>query len=140
MVETGTGVLPAYTETLPRRPESASDARRLLRLALNVWGMDGVRDAAEMVLSELVTNAVVHARRDSVRVTVTRLGEARVRVAVVDLSREHPRPRTPGVNDEGGRGLEIVEALSHGRWGVDPKRWGKQVWADLDASDGDFGE
>ncbi|MFD5790487.1 ATP-binding protein [Streptomyces sp. NPDC127037] len=132
MVETGTGVLPAYTETLRRRPESASDARQLLRLALNVWDLDGVRDAAEMVISELVTNAVVHARRDSIRVTVTRLGADAVRVAVVDMSREHPTPRTPGVNDEGGRGLGIVEALSGGRWGVEPKAWGKQVWADLE--------
>ncbi|MGW3498164.1 ATP-binding protein [Streptomyces sp. NPDC001020] len=131
MVETGTGTLPAYTETLPRVPESARHARRLVGLALDVWGMSGVRDVAEVLVSELLTNAVKHARRDSVRVTVTRLSRERVRVAVVDLSRRHPRPRAASANEESGRGLEIVKALSRGWWGVDTLSFGKRVWADV---------
>ena len=131
MVETGTGTLPAYTETLPRSPESVRSARRLVDLALDVWGMGaGLRDSAELVVSELVTNAVEHARRDSVRVTVTRLGDDRVQVAVVDLSWKHPEIRPAGADEESGRGLEIVDALSGGRWGVEPLPWGKRVWAE----------
>ena len=140
MLETGTGTLPAYTETLPRSPESARDARRLVSLALDVWGMNGVRDVAEVVVSELLTNAVKHARRDSVRVTVTRLSRERVQVAVVDLSRKHPQPRAASANEESGRGLEIVNALSRGRWGVDTLPWGKRVWADLSHGEETAGE
>ncbi|MFI6701634.1 ATP-binding protein [Streptomyces sp. NPDC050509] len=140
MVETGTGTLPAYTETLPRAPESAYGARRLLHLALDVWGMNSVRDTAEVVISELVTNAIAHARRDSVRVTVTRLSDERVQVAVVDLSREHPKPRPAGPDEETGRGMEIVEALSGGRWGVEPLPWGKRVWAELGLLEAEPGE
>ena len=140
MLETGTGTLPAYTETLPRSPESVRDARCLVGLALDVWGMNGVRDVAEVVVSELLTNAVKHARRDSVRVTVTRLSHERVQVAVVDMSRQNPRPRAASANEESGRGLEIVNVLSRGRWGVDPLPWGKRVWADLSPGEETAGE
>ncbi|AXG77549.1 ATP-binding protein [Streptomyces paludis] len=140
VLETGTGTLPAYTETLLRAPESARDARRLIGLALTVWGMDAMRDSAEVVVSELLTNAVLHARRESVRVTVTRLSDERVRVAVVDLSRKHPRHRPADPSEESGRGLEIVNVLSGGRWGVDAMAWGKRVWAELGAPAGESGE
>lgn len=131
MVETGAGPMPAYTETLPRAAASARRARRLVRLALDVWGLPDVQDVAELVVSELLTNAVLHARRNQVRVTVVRLGEKRVRVAVVDLSKELPAPRAADGDEESGRGLGIVEELSGGRWGVDPLPWGKRVWATL---------
>ncbi|MFI0934553.1 ATP-binding protein [Streptomyces sp. NPDC021019] len=131
VIETGAGPMPAYTETLPRVAASAQCARRMVRLALDVWGLPGVQDAAELVVSELLTNSVLHARRDSVRVTVTRLGQGRVRVAVVDLSRDRPAVRAADDDAESGRGLDIVETLSCGRWGVDPLPWGKRVWADL---------
>ncbi|MFH8221724.1 ATP-binding protein [Streptomyces sp. NPDC018057] len=141
MVETGTGTLPAYTETLPRTSVSVSRARRLVVLALNVWGMDeDLRDSAQLVISELLTNAVQHARRDSVRVTVTRLGDQRVRVSVVDLCRKRPQRRAARANEEGGRGLEIVDFLSGGKWGVDPMPWGKHVWVDLGAGEEPPGE
>ncbi|WP_257142031.1 ATP-binding protein [Streptomyces sp. sk226] len=106
-----------------------------MRLALAVWGLPGVQDAAELVVSELVANAVLHARRDSVRVTVSRLGEKSVRVAVVDLSKCMPAARTAGDDQESGRGLDIVEALSGGRWGTEPLPWGKSVWAELGEKD-----
>lgn len=140
MVETGTGTLPAYTETLPRTPESARAARRLVHLAPNAWGLNGLQDAAEIVISELLTNAVLHARRDSVRVTVTRLSDERAQVAVVDLSRKQPEPRPAGSEEESGRGLEIVDVLSGGRWGVEPVPWGKRVWAELGPGEGELGE
>ncbi|MEU5660529.1 ATP-binding protein [Streptomyces sp. NPDC047737] len=137
MVETGTGTLPTYTETLPRIPESARTARRLVDLALTVWDMNEVRDAAEMVVSELLANAVHHARCESVRLTVTRLSDSRVQVSVVDRSRAHPRRRAAGSMEESGRGLGIVNALAHGRWGVDSLAWGKRVWADLEVTSGE---
>lgn len=123
------------TETLPRMPESARLARRLVSATLRVWGLEELEDAAQLVVAALMSNAVVHAKRDSVRVTVTRLHQRRVRVALVDLSRELPQLRPVGAQAESGRGLEIVNALSRGRWGVDPLPWGKRVWAELSAAE-----
>ncbi|MEV4879838.1 ATP-binding protein [Streptomyces cyaneofuscatus] len=60
---------------------------------------------------------------------MAQLGGGRVRVSVVDLSKEHPTARATDADAESGRGLVIVEALSSGRWGVDPLPWGKRVWA-----------
>lgn len=104
-----------------------------MKLALCVWGLERVRDSGEVVVSELLTNAVVHARRESVRVTATRVSADRIRIAVVDLSKELPMPRAAGDDDEGGRGLKLVAAMSRGQWGVDPLARGKRVWAELGA-------
>ncbi|MFD9422324.1 MULTISPECIES: ATP-binding protein [unclassified Streptomyces] len=140
MVETGAGYLPAYAETLPRSAGCVGDARRLVALALDVWGLDEIRDAAELVVSELMTNAVLHAARDSVRVTVTHLGEGRVQVVVTDMSKELPTYRVADADQKSGRGLGIVDALSVGRWGVAPVRWGKRVWAVLGPVEVGLGE
>ncbi|MFB8381194.1 ATP-binding protein [Streptomyces rubiginosohelvolus] len=135
MVETGAGPMPAYTETMPRVAASVRSARRLVRLALDVWGLTGVQDDAELIVSELLTNAVLHARRDSVRVSAIRLGQRRVRVAVVDLSCDRPAGSPAGDDQESGRSLDIVATLSGGRWGVEPLPWGKRVWAELGQED-----
>ncbi|MFB6780984.1 ATP-binding protein [Streptomyces sp. NPDC056352] len=131
VIETRASRKPAYTETLPRTPGSARVARRLTSSALRFWGLDELEDAAQVVIAELMSNAITHAKRQAVRVTVTRLDRRRVRVAVVDLSREQPRRRHVGADAESGRGLTIVDTLSGGRWGVDPLPWGKRVWAEL---------
>lgn len=122
---------PAYNTTLPRLPESARPARRLVSGALQVWNLEEAEDAALIVISELVSNAVAHARRESIRVIVTRQDDRLVRLAVVDLSHTLPEPRPAEQDDESGRGLALVSALSDGRWGVDPLPWGKRVWAEL---------
>ncbi|MFE7482457.1 ATP-binding protein [Streptomyces sp. NPDC057552] len=131
MVETGVDPLPAYSATLPSTPEAVGDARRLVASALGAWGVGDARDAAELVVSELMANAVLHVARGAVRVTVALLGDRRVRVAVADRSRTCPAPCAAGRDQESGRGLEIVEALSGGRWGVDLLPQGKRVWATL---------
>lgn len=77
---------PGYSETLPRQPESATTARRLLRTACAVWGLDDLAEDGALIVSELVANAVRHARRESVRVVIDRPDAARVRVGVADLS------------------------------------------------------
>lgn len=132
MIETAAVGKPRYTQTLPRMPESAQAARRLVSLALHLWGLGEVEDAA-LVVTELMSNAVKHARRKSVRVTVTRLDQFLVQVAVVDLSRQLPQPRPADADADCGRGLAIVAALTNGQWGVQPMPWGKRVWADLPA-------
>lgn len=115
-------------------------ARHLVSSALRVWGLEELEYAARIVVTELVSNAVVHARQSSVRVTVTRLDRLEVQIAVVDMSRDLPRPRPVGVDEESGRGLALVAALSDGRWGADPLPWGKRVWARLAAGEEAAGE
>ncbi|MFG2599600.1 ATP-binding protein [Streptomyces sp. NPDC048462] len=113
---------------MPREPRSAARARRLVRLALDVWGLDDLADDGALIVSELVSNAVQHARRQSIRVGVDRRGAARVCVGVVDFSRVPPTHRAP--MGEHGRGLLLVATLA-GSWGTEPLPWGKRVWAEL---------
>lgn len=119
---------PGYSETLPREPRSAASARRLVRVALAVWGLDHLADDGALIVSELVSNAVQHARRESIRVGIDRRGAARVCVGVVDFSSVLPTHRAP----EGGRGrgLLLVATLAES-WGTEPLPWGKRVWAEL---------
>ncbi|MFI6347487.1 ATP-binding protein [Streptomyces sp. NPDC050560] len=121
---------PGYSETLPRKPQSADRARSLVRTALGVWGLRRAVDDCALIVTELVTNAVKHARGPSLRVTVARRGRF-VRVAVTDGSRTLPRLRHPSGAEADGRGLMLVDALAD-EWGADLKSWGKSVWANLD--------
>ncbi|MFG2579787.1 ATP-binding protein [Streptomyces malaysiensis] len=121
---------PGYTETLPCTAQSAATARRLVRTALAVWGIEHCVDAATLIVSELVANAVNHTDTRVIRVTVTRPAPGLVRVAVVDKCRTLPVPRTAGADDERGRGLAVVEECAW-RCGIDRLPWGKRVWGEL---------
>ncbi|WP_438452467.1 ATP-binding protein [Streptomyces asiaticus] len=117
---------PGYTETLPCTAPSAATARRLVRTALAVWGIEHCADAATLIVSELVANAVDHT---DCRV-ITRPAPDVVRIAVVDKCRTLPVPRLAGANEERGRGLTVVEECAW-RWGADRLPWGKRVWGEL---------
>ncbi|MFH9575616.1 ATP-binding protein [Streptomyces sp. NPDC017454] len=121
------------TETLPRRAESAATGRRIVRATLQDWALGDLVDAAELVVTELIANAVQHARCDSVRLTVRRTEGEGVHVAVTDRSHQVPVLRLPGPAAQAGRGLAIVDSLAE-RWGHDPLPWGKRVWAELAGS------
>ncbi|MFJ6666120.1 ATP-binding protein [Streptomyces sp. NPDC091383] len=122
---------PGYSETLPRQPESAVTARRLVRTACAAWGLPGTAEDGALIVSELVANAVRHARRESIRVMVERIAPDTVRVAVADFSHALPELCTPKDDDEGGRGLALVAELA-ADWGTHERRWGKVVWAELE--------
>ncbi|MFI8948900.1 ATP-binding protein [Streptomyces sp. NPDC053750] len=120
---------------LPRRPRSAGHARALLREQLTEWKIDGdVVDAAALLLSELVTNSVQHARVPAGREIGVRIAryDGCLRVEVADADSTRPQPRPAAVEDERGRGLELVAALAQ-RWGCCPRRYGigKATWAEL---------
>ncbi|MGA5731330.1 ATP-binding protein [Streptomyces seoulensis] len=123
---------PGYSETLPRAPESARTARRLVHAALSAWGLHDLADDSLLIVSELVANAVRHARRGSIRVMVERLTPHTIRVAVADFSPDRPEPSPPTTDAEDGRGLFLVMTLAM-NWGTDERRWGKVVWAELEA-------
>ncbi|MGW4032784.1 ATP-binding protein [Streptomyces sp. NPDC004838] len=122
---------PGYSQTLPRTPESAAVARRLVRTALAAWDLEELIENATLVVTELVSNAVDHSRFPSIRVMVSRLPENGARVGVVDRSQTVPRLRTDSHGDQvRGRGLLLVDALTE-QWGTERYQWGKQVWGEL---------
>ncbi|MGW0209982.1 ATP-binding protein [Streptomyces sp. NPDC003233] len=135
--QVGHGQVPRQSVTLASEAASVAAARQMVREACDEWGMSA--DAAEtgaLLMSELVTNAVRHAHSHSVRVIAEQPRPDRLRVAVVDKSRRMPEMHHAQLDDFGGRGLVLVDALSD-RWGTDLLPWGKRVWAEVAIKDGD---
>ncbi|GAA1194336.1 hypothetical protein GCM10009654_59320 [Streptomyces hebeiensis] len=120
---------------LPSHPRSVGRARDVLRTNIDLPGDPG--ETAALLLSELVTNALRHGSppgRD-IAVTLHRV-DGLIRLEVEDAGDFLPRPRTPGLEDECGRGLALIEALADD-WGVAPRRGpGKRVWVTLKVSGG----
>lgn len=113
----------------PAERESPAAARHLVGSALAAVGHDGTHlQDALTVVTELATNAVVHAR-SAFSVAVRHQAE-HVRVSVHDRSLAEPRPRHPDPLAPSGHGLQLVSALCE-RWGVEHSAHGKTVWADL---------
>jgi anti-sigma regulatory factor (Ser/Thr protein kinase) len=116
--------------TLQARPSAPAEARVAVRGVLVGWGLPELCDTAMLLCSELVTNAVRHAGT-TVRISLDRLPDRTVRVAVMDgAPRGHPRVVEPGEEDESGRGMWLVDRLSSG-WGTDHSKHGKAVWFEL---------
>jgi serine phosphatase RsbU (regulator of sigma subunit)/anti-sigma regulatory factor (Ser/Thr protein kinase) len=111
---------------------SAGQARWFVRESLEEWGVQELTDSVLLSVSELVTNAVVHAGT-AVRLSL-RLDAASLRVEVED---SHPHRALPvGVdsrspNAEGGRGLLIISTLAS-TWGVDYTQGSKRVWLEFE--------
>ncbi len=118
---------------LAPHPSSVSEARRLVRDALDHAGREDLLDDAELLVSEVVTNAVVHAGTPFDVVVIA--GEAGVRVEVSDGSPHLPTPRLYADLAGTGRGLRMLELLVT-RWGVDPRHDGKTVWFELGRTHG----
>ncbi|GGI96922.1 SpoIIE family protein phosphatase [Streptomyces brasiliensis] len=116
--------------TVWRVPEAVRHARRFTRRTLRSWGVPQDHlDAVQLVVSELVTNALVHTD-GQVRLDLT-LVNHRFRVAVADSSPRSPiKPTSIGWEATGGRGILLVDAMS-AAWGTVPVGGGKQVWADV---------
>jgi len=134
---------PAVTSRpLSPLPEEARTARRFVRELLTCWGLSYLSDDAELIIAELVGNAVRHGLRSMPQVIslsadspvlrlclLRRIGE--VMLAVTDPSDEAPTLKAPSATGESGRGLQIVGALSY-VWGWSPiEGHGKAVWAVL---------
>ncbi|WP_282695230.1 ATP-binding protein [Streptomyces sp. CC208A] len=123
--------------TLERRPEMTRRARRFLRRTATKWSVDeDAAQAAELVVSELFTNAVRHTCADRIRLCLRR-HHALLYVEVFDRE-PHRRLEAlcPAPDAEDGRGLLIVESLCLG-WGRRPDRDGSLTWACLSAPGGE---
>jgi anti-sigma regulatory factor (Ser/Thr protein kinase) len=111
-------------------PESVGQARRLVRAALAVHAADLDVDVAVLLTSEVVTNALLHAR--SPMTLAVQVGPNTLRVAVHDGSSVPPQLRDYTATAGTGRGLQLVQALAS-RWGLDvaANGNGKWVWFEL---------
>jgi anti-sigma regulatory factor (Ser/Thr protein kinase) len=112
-----------------RLPDAVMHARRFTARTLRRWKVEEAADAVLLVVSELVTNALVHTQ-GPVRLDLTLRGD-RVRVCVSDSSPRAPaKPVIVDWESTGGRGLLLVEAMSES-FGTVPVAGGKQVWSEL---------
>lgn len=131
------GCATAWDASWPLRREltSAGQARRLVTAQLGAWDVSDLADTAELLVSELVTNAL-------------RYGEGEIRLRLLldrtlvcevwDSGLVQPRRRRARDTDEGGRGLQLVGLLS-AAWGSRRTPRGKTVWFELPLPDGETG-
>ncbi|EGX56321.1 magnesium or manganese-dependent protein phosphatase [Streptomyces zinciresistens K42] len=126
------GIAPSDVAYWFLEPEDAAPgrARRLARRALARWGMEDLTDSVELLVSEVVTNAVRYASRP---VTLRLLRTDVLRCEVGDDVPQLPRLRQARATDEGGRGLYLVNRLAR-RWGATRLSTGKVVWFELNRS------
>ncbi|WP_184590918.1 SpoIIE family protein phosphatase [Streptomyces violarus] len=126
------GIAPSDVAYWFLEPEDAAPgrARRLARRALQRWGLEELSDSVELLVSEVVTNAVRYATRP---VTVRLLRTDVLRCEVGDDVPQLPRLRQARATDEGGRGLYLVNRMAR-RWGATRLSTGKVVWFELNRS------
>lgn len=119
---------------LPAHTSSVARARAHLRSHLYRWGLtEDLGHTAQLVISEFVTNAVLHTDTGRIGCRL-HLNGSRLRIEVADEGTQTrtPQPRTADPDEVNGRGLQLVGALAQ-RWGVSARgtRCGRVVWAEL---------
>jgi PAS domain S-box-containing protein len=107
-------------------PKAAALARRYVREQLSAWGLDDLAPTTELLASELVGNVVRHAKGP---VSLRLLHGSELVCEVFDGSLTMPRIRRASDTDEGGRGLQLITALSQ-RWGTRYTATGKCIWTE----------
>ena len=113
--------------TLPSELTSARRARGLIKRPLKKWGLSDLQPLAELLVSELVTNAVRYAQG---KIGLRLILEGGLVCEVLDDSAALPRLRHPDEDDERGRGLQVVSQVAQ-RWGARRSLTGKVVWCEL---------
>ncbi|WP_371583269.1 SpoIIE family protein phosphatase [Streptomyces sp. NBC_01314] len=114
------------TLDLPSDPAVISEARAFASDQLAAWGLDEMAFTTELVVSELVTNAIRYGKSP---VRLRMILESTVTCEVSDASGTTPHLRRARAFDEGGRGLLLVAQLTE-RWGTRHHREGKVIWAE----------
>ncbi|MFE7586065.1 SpoIIE family protein phosphatase [Streptomyces gardneri] len=119
--------------SLPREPRSVGRARELARTQLKAWDLEPLVDTVELLVSELVTNALRYGEGE---IRLRLLRDRTLVCEVWDAGLVQPRRRRARDTDEGGRGLQLVGLLSSS-WGSRRTPRGKTVWFELALPDGD---
>ncbi|TLQ42354.1 sodium/proline symporter PutP [Streptomyces marianii] len=114
------------TWDLPSDPAAVAHARGLAGRQLSDWGMDDLVFTIELIVSELVTNAIRHGTGP---IGLRLIRDRGLICEVSDASSTSPRLRHARTTDEGGRGLLIVAQLAR-RWGTRYTKTGKIIWAE----------
>ncbi|GAA3796406.1 ATP-binding protein [Streptomyces chiangmaiensis] len=115
----------------PPRPEDACQPGAMRRIAahrLRAFGLQAMTDDVMLIVSELVTNAVLHSAGSLVSLELT-IEAGHLRISVRGDTPAHPLVQNPAPDAEAGRGLQIVEALAtahHGQWGTSDQ--GATTW------------
>ncbi|MGV9312111.1 ATP-binding protein [Streptomyces sp. NPDC003691] len=121
----------------PGDARRVSQMRRIGRAALRSWGLVQAVDSAELIISELVTNAIENGSGSSVGFSISYAGTT-VRIEVADGSRSRPRVRRQAdPYEEGGRGMVLIEHLASA-WGTSED--GTRTWCELPACEERDGE
>ena len=117
------------TLDLPHDLSSVATARRFVEQRLAEWGIEGLSDDAQLVVSELAANALTHAGSSyRLRLSATPMA---LRIEVDDAGAGTPEPQPLTETEEHGRGLHLVDALA-ASWGMESgDGGGKRVWAEL---------
>src|SRR3954447_5509259 len=113
------------------RLELVAEVRAVVRTTLAEWELEALSDEAVLVSSELVANAVLHART-AIRLSLSSDGLTSVRVEVYDENVRMPAQAACPDGATSGRGLNLVAAVA-GAWGAEQRGDGKVVWAELGA-------
>ena len=124
-----TSAAATYHATLAAEPRSVGAARAAVVQRCLQWGLGSLCDDAQLIVSELVCNAVRHTGTDID--LIIRERDTGLRLEVSDGCTEQVQPRIATFLDEGGRGLQLVDALAS-QHGVRLRPGGKTVWAELD--------
>jgi anti-sigma regulatory factor (Ser/Thr protein kinase) len=129
----------AVERRLPVQPMSLPIARNWLSDVVGVWERAGqlpagpsaadLLDTAQLLLTELLSNALRHS--ETPILVAAGLTDGRLRVEVTDTGHRMPKVRQAGPGETAGRGLQLVESLSSS-WGVTPLEHGKRVWFEVD--------
>lgn len=115
---------------VPAVPMAVADVRRYVVDACIASGWAGSAETVAVLVSEIATNAVLHADGHKLRVRVLEVG-LRLRIEVRDGSPKLPIPRRAPSHAENGRGLALVDALAT-RWGVEAQLDGKTTWFEIE--------
>jgi anti-sigma regulatory factor (Ser/Thr protein kinase) len=118
--------------TLPVTTDAVGLARQATRIALAAWRLGFLEETAALLVSELVTNVVRHARggADMMALELETMNTW-LRIEITDADPRWPQPRIPAGFDDSGFGFILVDALA-AKWGVREIAQGKVVWAELD--------
>lgn len=122
-------VVADYSTDLPPTASSVPKARAITRRQLAVWGAATHSDTAELLVTELMTNALRHAPASRIRLTLSSR-QGSLLCEVRDDCSAHPVVSQAHGQDESGRGLFLVQQLSD-RWGSRPSGTGKTVWFEI---------
>ncbi|MFH8255549.1 ATP-binding SpoIIE family protein phosphatase [Streptomyces roseolus] len=114
------------TMDLPSDPAAVSGARRFASDVLATWGLDDLSFTTELVVSELVTNAIRYGKSP---IQLRLILQSTLTCEVSDASSTAPHLRRARIYDEGGRGLLLVAQCAE-RWGTRHGREGKVIWAE----------